>query len=116
MRHWFNSEGKVSGLGVDEYYQSIGGSAPSTDRPDKRSCFTRSVRRSDYFVEPFFLSLQHRNGNGQSVLVWDCCPYRKMLSGTNASAISDIERMSIGAHQPGGEENNPGAYNPHWLR
>jgi hypothetical protein len=39
-----------------------------------------------------------------------------MLSGTNASAISDIERMSIGAHQPGGEENNPGEYNPHWLR
>jgi len=40
----------------------------------------------------------------------------QMLSGANASAISDIERMSIGPHQPGGEENNPGEYNPHRLR
>jgi hypothetical protein len=83
--------------------------------PDKRSCFTRPVRRSDYFVEPFFFSLQTETVTDSSVLAWDRCPYRKMLSGTNASAISDIERMSIGAHQPGGEENNPGEY-PHWLR
>ncbi len=40
----------------------------------------------------------HRQ-RGERRKTWNRLP--KMLSGANAFEISDIERMNIGAHQPG---------------
>jgi len=49
----------------------------------------------------------HWRWAGRGILVtraiqqWSQLSLPKMLSGANAFEISDIERMNIGAHQPG---------------